>query len=66
MNNVERIEQEIKALSQEELAELRAWLLEFDWAAWEQQLDRDVRQGKLDQLANEALQQQTDGHTQPI
>ena len=66
MNNVERIEQEIKALSQEELAELRAWLLEFDWAAWEQQLDRDVREGKLDHLANEARHEQTSGHTKPI
>ncbi len=31
MSKVESIEQQIKALSAEELAQLRAWFLEFDW-----------------------------------
>jgi hypothetical protein len=55
MRKVENLEQQIQALSPEELAEFRAWFLEFDWAAWDRRLERDVRAGKLDHLAAKAL-----------
>ena len=35
MGKVEKIEQDVQALSPDELAELRAWSLEYDWAAWD-------------------------------
>ena len=35
MGKVEKIEQEVQALSPAELAEFRAWFLEYDWAAWD-------------------------------
>ncbi len=54
---MQRIEQQIKTLSPKELAELRVWFLEFDWVAWDQKLERDVRAGKLDALADEALRE---------
>jgi len=53
MGRVEDIEQQVQALSPEELAQFRAWFLEFHWAAWNRQLERDVRAGKLDALADE-------------
>ena len=34
MGNVEKIKQDIQALSPEELAQFRAWFQEYDWAAW--------------------------------
>lgn len=40
MGKVEKIEQEIEALSPDELAQFRAWFLEYDWAAWDCQLER--------------------------
>ena len=43
MGKVERIEEEVLALSPEELAQFRASFLEHDWAAWDQQFARDVR-----------------------
>lgn len=52
MSKVERIEQEVQGLSPEELAEFRHWFLEFVWEAWDRQLERDVRVGKLDSLAD--------------
>jgi hypothetical protein len=55
MNEIERIEQEIQALSPAELARFRAWFLEYDWAAWDRQLERDVKAGRLDYLAEKAL-----------
>jgi hypothetical protein len=42
-------------LSPEELAEFRAWFLEFDAAAWDRQFEQDAAAGQLDGLAEEAL-----------
>ena len=55
MRKVEKIEQDVQALSPDELAEFRAWFLEHDWAAWDRQLEHDVQAGKLDTLAEQAL-----------
>ena len=51
MSKIEKIEQEIQALSPEELAQFRAWFLEYDWAAWDRQIERDSQAGRLDHLA---------------
>jgi len=66
MGNVEKIEQDVQALSPEVLAQFRAWFLEYDWAAWDRQLERDVQAGKLDQLADRALRDHTAGKTKPL
>ena len=55
MDKIERIEQEVQALSPAELAQFRAWFLEYDWAAWDRQLERDVQAGRLDDLGEKAL-----------
>lgn len=66
MGKVESIEQQIKALSAGELTQLRTWFLEFDWALWDRQFDRDVAAGKLDALAKKALQDHSAGKTTPL
>lgn len=66
MGRVESIEEQIKALSGEELAEFRAWFLEFDWALWDEQLERDVASGKLDALAEKALRDHAAGKSKPL
>lgn len=66
MSKVESIEQQINALSAEEVAQLRAWFFEFDWALWDQQLERDVAAGKLDALAEKALRDHAAGKTTPL
>jgi hypothetical protein len=48
------IEQKILALSTQEFSELRAWVLEQDWKSWDEQIEADVRDGKLDKLIAEA------------
>ena len=50
MTKVQAIEEEIKNLSPSELAELRDWLLEHDWAEWDRQIERDSASGKLETL----------------
>ncbi|HKO55404.1 MAG TPA: hypothetical protein VJ276_05960 [Thermoanaerobaculia bacterium] len=54
MTKVEAIEEQIKSLSDSELAELRDWLLEHDWTAWDRQIEADAQAGKLDKLFENA------------
>jgi hypothetical protein len=63
MGKLETLENQIQSLSPEELARFREWFLEYDWSAWERQVESDERAGKLDRLAERALQQHTDGKT---
>ncbi|HEV8675559.1 MAG TPA: hypothetical protein VGX21_16045 [Methylomirabilota bacterium] len=66
MDKVENIEQQVQALSAEELAQFRAWFLEFDWAAWDRQIQGDVHAGRLDVLAEKALRDHAAGKTTPL
>jgi hypothetical protein len=66
MSKIEELEQKVQALSPEELARFREWFLEFDWAAWDRQLESDVRAGKLDALAEKALRDHAAGKTKPL
>jgi len=66
MGRIEKIEQEIQALSPEELAQFRAWFLEYDWAIWGGQIERDAEAGRLDDLATRALRDHAAGKTTPI
>ena len=61
MSKLEALERGISALSAEELAEFRRWFAEFDAAAWDRQIERDLKAGKLDALADEALRQHARG-----
>jgi len=66
MGKVEKIEQEVQALSQEELAQFRAWFLEFDWVVWDRQIEQDARTGRLDALADQALRDHASGKTKRL
>lgn len=66
MSDLEKLEHEIRSLSEEELARFRAWFEEFDWKAWDRQLENDVARGKLDSLADTALSDHEAGRTKPL
>ncbi len=66
MGKIEKIEQEVQALSPEEPAQFRAWFLEYDWAAWDRQIERDSQAGRLDDLAAKALRDHAAGKTTPL
>ena len=53
MRKVEEIEEQIRKLSAKEFAELREWILEQDWKAWDAQVEADAKAGKLDKLIAE-------------
>jgi hypothetical protein len=61
MSRLESVENEVKQLTAEELHAFRQWFAEFDANAWDRQFESDVRQGKLDHLAERALHEQEAG-----
>ena len=54
MKKLDELEKYVRELSPEELADFRAWFLEYDAAAWDEQIAADSRSGKLDALIREA------------
>ena len=61
MSSIQEIEHAIRQLSPEELAALRAWFAEFDAGIWDRQFEEDAAAGRLDALADEALQDLREG-----
>jgi hypothetical protein len=56
MSNLQEIERSVSQLSAEELAAFRVWFAEFDAEIWDRQFEKDVKDGRLDALAEKALQ----------
>lgn len=63
MTRVEALEREVENRTQDELASFRAWFVEYDWQAWDSQLEVDIKAGKLDTFATEALGELERGET---
>jgi hypothetical protein len=55
VTTVEDIEGAVSKLERDELARFRAWFEEFEAARFDRQIERDVRDNKLDRLAEAAL-----------
>jgi hypothetical protein len=66
MTKVESLEREVEKLSPEELAAFREWFATYDADAWDEQIERDVRAGKLDRMVAEALAAHDRGQTKGI
>jgi hypothetical protein len=63
MTTVQEIEQAIKRLSSEELAQLKQKIADYEWEQWDKQLEKDIKAGRLDALAKEALNELREGKT---
>ncbi len=66
MTKVEALEREVEKLSPEELAAFRDWFVEYDWQAWDRQIEQDVAAGRLDKLGAEALAELERGETKEL
>ncbi len=55
MSTIKEIETAVSKLSTDELATFRGWFAEFDAEAWDKQFEQDVKAGRLDALADEAI-----------
>ena len=56
MGSVSEIEEAVLRLAAADLAAFRAWFAEFDAEAWDRRIEDDVASGRLDTLADEAIE----------
>lgn len=61
MSKVQEIQDAVRHLSTEDLAAFREWFAEFDAILWDRQMEADIAAGRLDKLADEALQDLREG-----
>ena len=66
MSTVTEIEQAIQSLPPDQLAKFRQWFAEFDAAQWDRQIEADGAAGKLDALAEEALNDLRNGNIKEL
>ncbi len=66
MSEVEQLEQRISNLPPKDLAQFRAWFLEFDSRIWDEQIEADLKAGKLDALIAEVRAEFKQGNSQPL
>jgi len=57
MRKIEEIEQDIEKLTESELRAFRRWFIDFDAQLWDKQIQNDADEGKLNELANEAIKE---------
>jgi hypothetical protein len=55
MSTLEQIEAAILTLPSEEFQRLRQWFFDVDYQRWDEQLEQDIAEGKLEDLAEEAI-----------
>jgi hypothetical protein len=63
---IEDIEKAVAKLSPDQLAQFRAWFDRFDAARFDQKIERDVSEGRLDRLADEALDDLRNGRAREL
>ncbi|HMD85172.1 MAG TPA: hypothetical protein VKO18_10800 [Terriglobia bacterium] len=56
MSTIAEIEDAVRRLSPEDLAAFREWFVQLDAEAWDRQIEEDAAAGRLDSLAEEALE----------
>ncbi len=66
MPKVEDIKHAIEKLSEEEYKQIRNWLLEKDWTKWDEEIERDSAEGKLDFLIEEAKKAKREGRLKSL
>ncbi len=55
MQTIQELQSIVSQLSADELARFREWFDKFDAEVWDRQFEEDVKSGKLDRLANQAI-----------
>ena len=64
--SAEDIKVDVLQLSDDELKAFRGWYEKFDADIWDRQIEEDARRGKLDELAEEALNEHRSGKTKQL
>jgi len=56
MSSAKEIEEAVLRLPADELAAFRSWFAEFEADAWDRRIEEDAAAGRLDALADEAVE----------
>jgi hypothetical protein len=64
--SVDELEKAIIKLSLKDRARLLAWLEEMDAAEFDAKIERDIKAGKLDKIAEQVLADHAAGKTEPL
>jgi len=63
---IEDIEKAVTKLPPDQFARFRAWFEQFDAARFDQKIERDAAEGRLDRLADDALRDLQDGRVRKL
>jgi hypothetical protein len=63
---VSEIERAVSRLSTEDLTCFRKWFEQFDAQKWDRQFEADVKAGRLDRIAEQALADYVAGNVQEL
>ena len=66
MQTVQELQSAVSHLSKDELALFRQWFQEYDSEDWDRQFEEDVKTGKLDALADQAIADFRAGNCQEL
>ena len=66
MTSVAEIQQAILELNETDYVELRRWFSDLDWEKWDEEFEEDVKAGRLDALAAEALEAKANDELLPL
>ncbi len=64
--NVAEIESAIEKLPPNEVSKLSEWFMEFEVEVWDKKIERDLQNGKLQSLIEEAEKDFVEGKCQPL
>jgi hypothetical protein len=64
--SVEELTKAVADLPPDKLAKFRAWFETFDADHWDRQIEADIKTGKLDKLADDALAEHAKGLTREL
>ena len=63
---IEDIERAVAKLPPDQLAQFRVWFEAFDAARFDEKIEHDAKAGKLDRLADQAIEDFRKGRTREI
>ncbi|NWF62390.1 MAG: hypothetical protein HXY43_24900 [Fischerella sp.] len=66
MSTLEEIEAAILTLPSQDFERLRQWFFDLDYQRWDEQLEQDIADGKLEALAQEAIAEFESGQCREI
>ena len=66
MSTIEQIEAAILTLTPEQFQRLRQWILDVYYQHWDEQLEQDIADSKLEALAEEAIAEFKAGHCREL